>query len=51
MGSRVQSRVRFQITQWNYYTAEADNLSLRKSHVTAQALHLVPFCRLMSALE
>ena len=44
-------RVYFQITQWNYYTAEADNLSLRNSHVTAQALHLVPFCRLMSALE
>ena len=31
-------RVRFQIPEWNYYTAEADNLSLRNSHVTAQAL-------------
>ena len=31
-------RVRFQIPQWGYYTAEADNLSLRNGHVTAQAL-------------
>ena len=31
-------RVRFQIPEWNYYTAEADNLSVRNGHVTAQAL-------------
>lgn len=31
-------RVRFQLPQWNYYTAEADNLSVRNGHVTAQAL-------------
>ena len=31
-------RVRFQIPGWNYYTAEADNLSVRNGHVTAQAL-------------
>ena len=31
-------RVRFQIPAWNYYTAEADNLSVRNGHVTAQAL-------------
>lgn len=31
-------RVRFQIPTWNYYTAEADNLSVRKGHVTAQEL-------------
>ena len=31
-------RVRFQIPKWNYYTAEADNLSLLNSHVTVQAL-------------
>ena len=31
-------RVRFQIPTWNYYTAEADNLSVRNGHVTAQAL-------------
>lgn len=31
-------RVRFQISQWDYYTAEADNLSVRNGHVTAQAL-------------
>ncbi|KAL9972372.1 hypothetical protein ACROYT_G018657 [Oculina patagonica] len=31
-------RVRFQVPQWNYYTAEADNLSVRNGHVTAQAL-------------
>lgn len=32
------SRVRFQISTWGYYTAEADNLSVRNGHVTAQAL-------------
>ena len=32
------NRVRFQIPEWNYYTAEADNLSVRNGHVTAQAL-------------
>ncbi|KAJ7385241.1 hypothetical protein OS493_016309 [Desmophyllum pertusum] len=26
------------IPEWNYYTAEADNLSVRNGHVTAQAL-------------
>ena len=31
-------RVRFQLPQRNYYTAEADNLSVRNGHVTAQAL-------------
>ena len=31
-------RVRFQIPGWNYYTAEADNLSVRNGHVTAQAI-------------
>ena len=31
-------RVRFQIPEWNYYTAEADSLSVRNGHVTAQAL-------------
>lgn len=31
-------RVRFQIPASNYYTAEADNLSVRNGHVTAQAL-------------
>ena len=31
-------RVRFQVPTWNYYTAEADNLSIRNGHVTAQAL-------------
>ena len=31
-------RVRFQVPKWNYYTAEADNLSVRNGHVTAQAL-------------
>ena len=31
-------RVRFQIPAWNYYTAEADNLSVRRGHVTAQAI-------------
>ena len=31
-------RVRFQFPAWNYYTAEADNLSVRRGHVTAQAL-------------
>ena len=31
-------RVRFQIAEWNYYTAEADDLSVRNGHVTAQAL-------------
>lgn len=31
-------RVRFQIPTWRYYTAEADNLSIRNDHVTAQAL-------------
>lgn len=31
-------RVRFQLPHWNYYTAEADNLSVRNGHVTAQAL-------------
>ena len=34
-------RVRFQIPAWNYFTAEADNLSVRKGHVTAQALKYV----------
>ena len=32
------SRVRFQIPAWGHYTAEADNLSIRNGHVTAQAL-------------
>ena len=31
-------RVRFQIPERNYYTAEADSLSVRNGHVTAQAL-------------
>ena len=31
-------RARFQMPQWNYYTAEADNLSVRNGHVTAQAI-------------
>ena len=31
-------RVRFQIPERDYYTAEADNLSVRNGHVTAQAL-------------
>ena len=31
-------RVRFQIPERNYYTAEADNLSVRNGHVTAQAI-------------
>ena len=31
-------RVRFQIPAWGYYTAEADNLSVRNGHVTAQAI-------------
>lgn len=31
-------RVRFQIPTWRHYTAEADNLSIRNGHVTAQAL-------------
>ena len=31
-------RVRFQIPPWNYYTAEADNLSVQNGHLTAQAL-------------
>ena len=31
-------RVRFQLLGWNYYTAEADNLSVRNGHVTAQAI-------------
>jgi len=36
----VQSgrRIRFQIPGINHYTAEADNLSVRNGHVTAQAL-------------
>lgn len=32
------SRVRFQVPAWNYYSAEADNLSVRNGHVTAQVL-------------
>ncbi len=32
------SRVRFQFPDSKYYTAEADNLSIRNGHVTAQAL-------------
>ena len=31
-------RVRFQIPKWNHYAAEADNLSVRNGHVTAQAI-------------
>jgi len=36
----VQSgrRIRFQIPHLNHYTAEADNLSVRNGHVTAQAI-------------
>ena len=34
-------RVRFQIPEWDYYTVEADNLSVQSGHVTVQALKQV----------